>query len=258
MPVGFNPGTDDSGLGQNGTAIDRAYMLAFIAAIDAAIAAGGGVPTLPDTDASHNLTLAAGSNLTANRTLTLTTGDAARTLTLSGNPTLADWFDQPVKAASSVTFSHLTLSNGQIAFPSVQVASGIANTLDDYEEGAWTPVMFFGVGNAGITYATQAGTYVKVGQLVHFSLRLTLTSKGSSTGAAAISGFPFTTVTSPEHPVSIGYYTNMVASTGITGYVVGTVLNPTIPGATFTAGVTDANFTNTSDLMISGTYRATA
>ena len=40
-----------------------------------------------DTDASHALTVAPGSNLTANRTLTVNTGDADRTLTLSGNLT---------------------------------------------------------------------------------------------------------------------------------------------------------------------------
>ena len=38
---------------------------------------------LADTDASHRLTVAPGSNLSANRTLTLTTGDANRTLNIS-------------------------------------------------------------------------------------------------------------------------------------------------------------------------------
>lgn len=38
-----------------------------------------------DTDASHDLILKHGSNLTADRTLTITTGDSDRTLTLSGN-----------------------------------------------------------------------------------------------------------------------------------------------------------------------------
>lgn len=57
-----------------------------------------------DTNASHDLIIAAGSDLTADRTLTLSTGDTARTITLSGNPTLADWFDQAVKSTSSPTF----------------------------------------------------------------------------------------------------------------------------------------------------------
>lgn len=42
-----------------------------------------------DTNASHDLIIAAGSNITADRTLTLTTGDANRTLTIDGDTTLS-------------------------------------------------------------------------------------------------------------------------------------------------------------------------
>lgn len=66
---------------------------------------------LADSDASHFLTIAPGSNLTAARQLTLTTGDADRTITLSGNPTLADWFDQAVKTSSDPTFNTLKLND---------------------------------------------------------------------------------------------------------------------------------------------------
>lgn len=60
-----------------------------------------------DSNASHDLIVKVGSDLTADRKLTITTGDAARTVTLSGNPTLSDWFDQAVKAASSPTFANV-------------------------------------------------------------------------------------------------------------------------------------------------------
>lgn len=63
-----------------------------------------------DTNASHFLSIVPGSDLSADRTFTLVTGDAARTLTLSGNPTLGDWFDQAVKQASSPTFTGLTVT----------------------------------------------------------------------------------------------------------------------------------------------------
>jgi hypothetical protein len=53
-----------------------------------------------------------GSNLTVNRILSLVTGDATRIITLSGNPTLNDWFDQSVKQAATPTFAGLTLSVG--------------------------------------------------------------------------------------------------------------------------------------------------
>lgn len=59
------------------------------------VAITGGTATLNntglrllDTNASHGLTIAPGSDLTADRTLTITTGDAARTLTLSANLTV--------------------------------------------------------------------------------------------------------------------------------------------------------------------------
>lgn len=66
---------------------------------------------LQDTNASNALILTAGSDLTANRTFTLITGDADRSLTLTGNLTLNDWFDQSVKVAASPTFAGLTLSS---------------------------------------------------------------------------------------------------------------------------------------------------
>lgn len=44
---------------------------------------------LLDTDSSHDLILAPGSNLTADRTLTITTGDADRTLTISASATIS-------------------------------------------------------------------------------------------------------------------------------------------------------------------------
>lgn len=70
--------------------------------------------------------------------------------------------------------------------------SGSANALDDYEEGTWTPTLDFNNGTTGITYGTRVGVYTKIGNVVYFSFRMYLTSKGSSTGHAHISGFPFT------------------------------------------------------------------
>lgn len=60
--------------------------------------------TVLDTDASHALTIKPGSDLTAARILTVTTGDADRTLTISGDATL------PAGTAAMLTASQ-TLSN---------------------------------------------------------------------------------------------------------------------------------------------------
>jgi len=60
-------------------------------------------PHLEDTDASHDLIVSPGSNLTADRTLTLTTGDADRTLTLSANVAL----DQNLRTTDDVQFQEV-------------------------------------------------------------------------------------------------------------------------------------------------------
>ena len=91
---------------------------------------------LLDTDASHDLIIAPGSNLTADRTLTLTTGDAARTITLSGNPTLADWFDQSVKTAATPTFARLTLSQATGTAPlTISSTTVVSNLNADMVDG---------------------------------------------------------------------------------------------------------------------------
>jgi len=71
---------------------------------------GGGGDTfssikLDDTNASNYLTLDWNENDTVDRTLNLLVGGASRSITLSGSPTLGDWFDQSVKAAAAPSFA---------------------------------------------------------------------------------------------------------------------------------------------------------
>jgi len=85
-----------------------------------------------------------------------------------------------------------TSANGVgIAFPATQSASSNANTLDDYEEGTWTPVMS-GSTTAGTgTYGGQAGAYRKIGSVVYYSLDMSWTAH-TGTGDMILSGLPFT------------------------------------------------------------------
>ena len=76
-------------------------------------------------------------------------------------------------------------STGQIVFPATQNASANANTLDDYEEGTWTPVVSSGTA----TINTASGTYTKIGNRVIASFGFT----GNATGSInLIGGLPFT------------------------------------------------------------------
>jgi hypothetical protein len=77
-----------------------------------------------------------------------------------------------------------------IAFPATQSASSNANTLDDYEEGTWTPTVL-GSSTAGTgTYTFQVGNYVKVGQMVCASATIVLTAH-TGTGNLYFGGLPF-------------------------------------------------------------------
>jgi hypothetical protein len=83
----------------------------------------------------------------------------------------------------------LQISNG-IGFPATQVASSDANTLDDYEEGTWTPTVTPETGT--ITTYTATGTYTKIGRVVHCQVSINITAWGSAGGAMTVGGFPFT------------------------------------------------------------------
>lgn len=88
----------------------------------------------------------------------------------------------------------LELLQGRLKFPATQNASTDANTLDDYEEGTWTPVVE-GSTTAGTgTYTTQTGQYVKIGQLVFVECNVAWTAH-TGTGNLYISGLPFSAAT---------------------------------------------------------------
>ena len=62
---------------------------------------------------------------------------------------------------------------------------------------SWTPSLKFGGASVGMTYSAQAGTYVRIGKLVQCYFTITLTAKGSSTGAATMTGLPITAANFP-------------------------------------------------------------
>lgn len=99
-------------------------------------------------------------------------------------------------ATGTVVVSGTTPTLNGIAFPATQALSADANTLDDYEEGTFTPSLTFGGGSTGITYGDRRGQYVKIGQNVFVNVYILLSNKGSSTGVANINGFPFATAAS--------------------------------------------------------------
>lgn len=83
-------------------------------------------------------------------------------------------------------------SGAGITFPATQSASSDANTLDDYEEGTWTPVVTSQSGS--ITSYTATGSYTKVGRTVTLYGNIQTTNAGTASGQVFISGVPFSTL----------------------------------------------------------------
>lgn len=150
----------------------------------------------------------------------------------------------------------ISANGGQVAFPSTQVPSAVANTLDDYEEGTFTPALKFGGATTGITYAVQSGVYVKIGRNVFFNIVLALSSKGSATGDATITGVPFANTDSASPPAHVFAY-GLAAGTYTNGaYLSGSTLALFNVSAGSATALTDAAVTNTTEINIGGWCRA--
>lgn len=81
--------------------------------------------------------------------------------------------------------------NRGIAFSATQNPSSDANTLDDYEEGTWTPALG-GTTDPTVTYSNLSGAYRKIGKTVWIRFGMRISSISGGSGEAVIRGLPFT------------------------------------------------------------------
>jgi hypothetical protein len=105
-------------------------------------------------------------------------------------------------------------SSGQgITFPASQDASTDANTLDDYEEGTFTPTIR-GSTTAGTgTYTTQVGAYTKIGNTVFVRISLNWTAH-TGTGNMNFGGLPFTSSATTGYDNAVACYAESITVTG--------------------------------------------
>lgn len=128
---------------------------------------------------------------------------------------------------------------------------------------AWTPILHIAGGTTGITYTTQRGSYVRVGQIVHAEFEIQLLNKGALVGNAEIRNLPISNAADRQLSMTVGYYAAMNLTAGnvlaLLGYANGAGGNGVAirqHGATGTTNVTDAMLTNTSRIIASGTWLA--
>jgi len=101
---------------------------------------------------------------------------AGGTTTVTGNLTVT----------GTLTAGSGAVGASSIAFPATQVPSSDPNTLDDYEEGTWTPTL-----GGTTTYILRNGGYIKIGKKVFVWGGVAVSVIGSGS-TSVISGGPFT------------------------------------------------------------------
>ena len=147
-------------------------------------------------------------------------------------------------------------SGAGVTFPATQSASSDANTLDDYEEGTFTPTLEYSGTNTP-TYIVQTGRYTKVGRIVQIQILLVWNENGS-TGNLLFTNLPFTSVTSNGRAaVTFLSFGLLIVTSSITGYVVSnaTSILPVINDNTGTQ-VSATNTDNDQDVYMTVTYEA--
>ena len=154
-----------------------------------------------------------------------------------------------IQSVNSISVGNATptSSGAGITFPATQSASSDANTLDDYEEGTFSPTIYSGI--TGVTYSTQNGSYTKVGRLVTFSLRLELSAGTAAADILRIGSLPFT----PD-----GAFRGYAGSWGFAGSSILNSTSTNLPTLNIDAGGTTIAFYNTAGSAFNGTSLATA
>jgi hypothetical protein len=161
------------------------------------------------------------------------------------NGTAANYFAGTVKTGSTISVGGATpsTSGAGITFPATQSASTDANTLDDYEEGTFTPTAASGFTTVSGTPA-YSGTYTKIGNLVTIRIRQT-TGVITWTAGANFTNLPFV----PD--VTVGGAGS--ATNGQPDYS-SSVLTYRTGGGASQLYLATARATNNSDLVITATY----
>jgi len=189
---------------------------------------------------------------------TTTTGSGA--IVLATSPTVTT----PIIATTlGVGGATPSASGAGITFPATQSASSDANTLDDYEEGTWTPTLVQTITNPTVTYTQQLGRYTKVGNIVNVIGRIGWTANSGGSGFFGIAGLPFTALNaSSMFPNCTCFDSSNILFPALTTQF-GTQINPNTTYMIFVFSGSNVNGINSStccgasgNVYFSGTYQA--
>jgi hypothetical protein len=192
-----------------------------------AFVVNGGALGTPSSGTVTNLTGTASININGTVGATTPSTGAFTTVTASNN----------IKSATTISVGNATpsASGAGVTFPATQSASSDANTLDDYEEGTWTPV----INGQNQTVCN----YTKIGRLVYVYGYISISV--SATGYSII-GLPFV----------VGFSGGGISTYNTLGTVVS--LNAQVTGTgliTYNGSSGNVGLTNGSEITFSAYYQ---
>ena len=129
----------------------------------------------------------ASPNSNTNRTLTLP--DATGTIITTAGGAAISGTTGAFTTTVGVGGATPAASGAGITFPATASASSDANTLDDYEEGTWTPSDASG---ASLSITFNNASYTKIGRLVYIRCSTIVYPSTANTSLATIGNLPFT------------------------------------------------------------------
>jgi hypothetical protein len=181
-------------------------------------------------------------------TKTLMASDYSNGTTLTSNAFLTG--GGAATAPNAVAISGLVLGNGASAPTAV--------TYND--ETAWTPAIAFGGAAVGVTYTAQTGLHSRTGNgTITAFFVIILSSKGSSTGAATITGLPIANKVNYIGSCSIDYYAAMTGITTTKPYIgsgASAIIIAVPSGTDNNTSLLDTAFTNTTTIQGSCRYQS--
>lgn len=215
---------------------------------------------------SAGVSVANNSNLTNASKIVMATNGTTDTQIISGvngsgSYLPLSFYTNNALAMQITTGGIISAVGGGIQFPATQIPSADANTLDDYEEGTFTPT--FVATGCTFSYSLQSGLYIKVGKMVYVQIIVRGQASGATGNSVAVGGLPFTAATTGLNfgGLAIGQITLVTYGTapttayvndGNTTIALGTVINGTASGF-----LTASTLTNTSSgFVLGGCYYA--
>ena len=168
-----------------------------------------------------------------------------------GNPLISTANSQTVALKGAIPNS-----GTGITFPASQSASSDANTLDDYEEGTWSPSI-----GGSTTYTAQDGYYTKCGNVVTVTGRMQVNLLSGNANTYQITNLPFTSKNTSNGSKAGGGSVGYWSSTAINVISLQTYVELNTTNLVFqylasasSSALTATIFGNSTDVYFTATY----